>query len=37
MAAMTAPINTRKYYPGQHLLEIQINGKVLGQVRFELK
>jgi 3-methyladenine DNA glycosylase AlkC len=30
-------INTRKYYAGQHLLEIQINGKVWSQVRFELK
>jgi len=30
-------INTRTYYAGQHLLEIQINGKVCGQIGFELK
>ena len=30
-------INTRKYYAGKHLLEIQINGKVWKQIGFELK
>jgi len=30
-------INTRVYYPGTHLLEIQINGQVWGQAEFELK
>ncbi len=30
-------INTRVYYPGMHLLEIQINGQVLAKAEFELK
>ena len=30
-------ITTRKYYPGEHFLEIQVNGKVLGKQKFELK
>ena len=31
------PITTRKYYSGKQLLEIQVNGKVLGKSSFELK
>jgi len=30
------PITTRKYYSGKHLLEIQVNGKMLGKSSFEL-
>ena len=30
------PISTRKYYPGRHRLEIQVNGRVLGSAEFEL-
>ena len=30
------PINTRKYYPGTHALELQINGKRHGYAEFEL-
>ena len=30
------PISTRKYYPGRHRLEIQVNGRVLGGAEFEL-
>lgn len=30
-------INTRKYYPGTHLLEIQVNGTVYKQAKFELR
>ena len=29
-------ITTRKYYPGEHLLQIQINGKVYAESSFEL-
>src|SRR5687767_10733423 len=31
------PISTRKYYPGKHALEIQVNGARYGKVEFELK
>jgi 3-methyladenine DNA glycosylase AlkC len=31
------PITTRKYYPGQHRLEIQINGQVWADAAFELQ
>jgi 3-methyladenine DNA glycosylase AlkC len=31
------PISTRRYYPGLHRLEIQINGTVYGRAEFELK
>lgn len=31
-----APVTTRVYYPGEHALEIQINGQVVGQLSFEL-
>ncbi|MEO9473886.1 MAG: DNA alkylation repair protein [Cyclobacteriaceae bacterium] len=31
------PITTRKYYPGEHQVAIQVNGKILGQKSFELK
>lgn len=31
------PISTREYYPGAHLLEIQVNGTVYQKVQFELK
>jgi 3-methyladenine DNA glycosylase AlkC len=31
------PINTRQYYPGRHLLEIQINGVIQAQAEFELR
>lgn len=30
------PISTRKYYAGQHRIEIQVNGQVVGQADFEL-
>lgn len=30
------PITTRKYYPGEHRLEIQINGMPFGSAAFEL-
>ena len=30
-------INTRKYYPGVHLLEIQVNGTVYKKAQFELR
>jgi 3-methyladenine DNA glycosylase AlkC len=30
------PISTRKYYPGKHALEIQINGMKCGKTEFEL-
>ena len=30
-------ITTRKYYPGKHVLEIQVNGVKYGKVEFELK
>ena len=31
------PITTRRYYPGEHRLEIQVNGQVLGGTPFHLK
>jgi hypothetical protein len=30
------PINTRKYYSGKHLLEIQINGAIMARAEFAL-
>nr|WP_296773855.1 DNA alkylation repair protein [Rhodococcus sp. (in: high G+C Gram-positive bacteria)] len=30
------PITTRRYYPGEHLLEIQVNGSTLAQAVFAL-
>jgi 3-methyladenine DNA glycosylase AlkC len=30
-------ITTRKYYPGRHMLEIQVNGSSYGKTSFELK
>lgn len=30
-------ITTRKYYPGKHVLEIQVNGSIYGKTSFELK
>ena len=30
------PITTRRYYPGEHRVEIQVNGKIVGESRFEL-
>lgn len=30
-------ITTREYYPGRHLLEIQVNGKILGKVPWDLR
>jgi 3-methyladenine DNA glycosylase AlkC len=30
------PITTRRYYPGDHLLELQVNGRRFGGARFEL-
>jgi 3-methyladenine DNA glycosylase AlkC len=29
-------ISTRRYYAGEHLLELQINGQIMGQTTFEL-
>jgi 3-methyladenine DNA glycosylase AlkC len=31
------PITTRRYYPGAHAIEIQINGKGCGRVEFEVR
>jgi 3-methyladenine DNA glycosylase AlkC len=31
------PIRTRRYYPGKHALEIQINGRRCGKVEFDLQ
>ena len=31
------PVTTRKYYPGEHKVEIQINGVVVANASFELK
>ena len=31
------PITTRKYYPGEHAIEIRINGKTFGQTAFTLR
>jgi 3-methyladenine DNA glycosylase AlkC len=31
------PITTRRYYPGAHRVEIQVNGQVLGEDSFELQ
>lgn len=31
------PIATRKYHPGEHALEILINGKTFGQAGFTLR
>lgn len=31
------PISTRVYYPGTHLLEIQINGQICARAEFELE
>jgi 3-methyladenine DNA glycosylase AlkC len=30
------PITTRRYYPGEHALELQVNGERYGRVTFEL-
>ena len=30
------PITTRVYYPGQHAVEIQINGQSYSEAKFEL-
>ncbi|WP_420644221.1 DNA alkylation repair protein [Candidatus Leptofilum sp.] len=30
------PITTRKYYPGSHRVEIQVNGQIIGERSFEL-
>ncbi|WP_420627833.1 DNA alkylation repair protein [Candidatus Leptofilum sp.] len=30
------PITTRKYYPGTHRVEIQVNGQIIGERSFEL-
>ncbi len=30
------PITTRRYYPGEHALELQVNGQRYGRVTFEL-
>jgi len=30
------PITTRRYYPGAHRLEIQVNGQIVGGGGFEL-
>jgi hypothetical protein len=31
-----AQVTTRKYYPGEHAIEVQINGKRFGRLEFEL-
>ncbi len=30
------PITTRRYYPGAHRVEVQVNGKIVGESAFEL-
>jgi 3-methyladenine DNA glycosylase AlkC len=30
------PVTTRRYYPGKHLLDIQVNGRMAARARFEL-
>jgi 3-methyladenine DNA glycosylase AlkC len=30
------PVTTRRYYPGHHRVEIQVNGQILGESQFEL-
>jgi hypothetical protein len=30
------PITTRKYYPGTHRVQIQVNGQIVGERSFEL-
>jgi hypothetical protein len=32
-----APVTTRKYYPGEHAVEVQINGNLYGREVFFLK
>jgi 3-methyladenine DNA glycosylase AlkC len=31
------PITTRKYFPGTHRVEIQVNGQIIGECSFQLK
>ena len=31
------PITTRRYYPGTHFLELQVNGRLMGREAFELE
>jgi 3-methyladenine DNA glycosylase AlkC len=31
------PISTRTYYPGEHRVEVQVNGEVLAEARFRLR
>ncbi len=31
------PITTRRYYPGEHVVELQVNGRVFARQRFVLK
>lgn len=31
------PITTRRYYPGMHRVEIQVNGEIVGSAEFELQ
>ncbi len=31
------PITTRKYYPGQHMIQVQVNGQLSEEVSFELE
>ena len=30
------PITTRRYYPGPHAIEVQVNGVIAGRAEFEL-
>ena len=32
-----APVTTRRYYPGEHAVEPQINGRTYGKVTFTLE
>ena len=32
-----APVTTRKYYPGEHLIEPQINGVTYSSIAFEVE
>ncbi|MFO7540259.1 MAG: DNA alkylation repair protein, partial [Chloroflexota bacterium] len=31
------PVTTRRYYPGEHAVSVQVNGRVLGSINFELQ
>lgn len=36
-AVSMRPVTTRTYYPGLHLVDVQVNGQILGETTFELQ